>query len=296
MTQQVIALWEEAESHRMAGRLVDAERCFRAVDELLGGNSHPLDRLAQVLRDQGRLEEARAHAEQAIAGEPEEPVFHNTAAGIADALGDARRAESHYRRALLLAPGLGIWPALASLRSRSGDHLGAIKGYRCARVLMPDDIGLIFEDAVAHHGAGDIAEAARRYRAALDLAPGHGPTLRNLAVLASETGDESAARKWLRKAIVLAPASVELSRELGIKTLNNGEISRAFTMQRRVIRLGPSDRMSWGALSDAGRRLEVRYRYDGYPGRWPVRPCESYRRCQDRPPTATGCRRAGSRT
>jgi len=256
MTQQVIALWEEVEGHRAAGRLTDAERCFRAVDDLLGGNPHPRDRLAQVLREQERLEEAWDQAEQAVAGEPGEPVFHNTAAGIADALGDARRAEGHYRRALLLAPGLGLWPALASLRSRSGDHLGAIKIYRCARVLMPSDVGLIFEDAVAHHGAGDLAEAARRYRAVFKSAPGHEPTLRNLAVLASETVEEAAARDWLRKALVVAPASVELSRELGVKTLNNGEIARAFTMQRRVIQLGPSDLMSWGALSDAGRRLE----------------------------------------
>lgn len=256
MTQRIIALWNQAEGHQAAGRLADAERCFREVIDLTAGNPHPIDRLAQVLRGQGLLEEAWAHAERAVAGEPEEPVFHNTAAGIADVLGDARRAESHYRRALLLTPGLGLWPALASLRLRAGNHRGAIRDYRYARVLLPGDIGLMFEDALAHHGAGETAEAARRYRAVLDQAPGHGPTLRNLAVLASETGDEVAAATWLRKALILAPASVDLSRELGVKALNRGEVARAFAMHRRAIRLDPSDQMSWGALSDAGRRLE----------------------------------------
>jgi tetratricopeptide (TPR) repeat protein/SAM-dependent methyltransferase len=256
MSQQVIALWNEADGHQAAGRLAEAERCFRAVAELTGDNPHPLDRLAQVLRGQGRLEEAWAEASRAIAGEPMEPVFHNTAAGIADALGDAHRAENHYRRALLLAPELALWPSLASARLRAGNHHGAIEAYRNALVLIPGDIGLMFERAVAHHGAGETAEAACRYRAVLGQAPGHAPTLRNLAVLASEVGDEAAAMTWLRKALVADPASVALTREMGVKALNSGEVARAFTMHRRAIRLDPSESISWGALSDAGRRLD----------------------------------------
>lgn len=256
MSQQVIALWNEADGHQAAGRLAEAERCFRAVAELTDDNPHPLDRLAQVLRGQGRLEEAWAEALRAIAGEPTEPVFHNTAAGIADALGDPRRAESHYRRALLLAPELGLWPSLASARLRAGNHHGAIQAYRYALVLMPGDIGLMFERAVAQHGAGETTDAAHGYRAVLNQAPGHTPTLRNLAVLAGEAGNEVDAITWLRKALVIDPTSAALTRELGVKALNSGKVDRAFTMHRRAIRLDPSEPMSWGALSDAGRRLE----------------------------------------
>lgn len=255
MNQRIIALWNEGDTHQAAGRLVDAERCFLDVAERMQGNPHPLDRLAQVLRGQGRLEEALALSARAVAAAPEELVFHNTAAVIADEMGHSDQAEDHYRRALLLAPSFGLWASLASLRYRVSNHHEAARAYSHTLVVAPGDIGVMFEHAAAHQGAGNAVEASSRYRAVLGRAPGHGPSLRNLAVLASDAGDEVAATNWLRKALVIVPTSIDLLRELGVKAVNQGIVKRAFNLHRRAIQLDPDDPMSWAALSDAGRRL-----------------------------------------
>jgi tetratricopeptide (TPR) repeat protein/SAM-dependent methyltransferase len=255
MKQRIIALWNEGDGHQAAGRFADAERCFRDVAELMPDNPHPLDRIAQVLRDQGRLEEAWDVATRAVATGPGEPVFHNTAATIADVLGRADRAAVHYRRALLLAPGLGLWAPLASLYFRSGDYPGAACAYGRALALTSGDGALTFERAAALHRSGDAAAATRGYREALAEMPDHEPTFRNLAVLAREAGDAKEAEHWLRKALVIRPANADLLREFGVMALNRGDAARAFAVQRRVLRLTPDDAMSWGALSDAARRL-----------------------------------------
>lgn len=263
MNQRIIALWSEGEGHQAVGRLAEAERLFREVAELLPGNPHPLDRLAQVLCGLGRLEEASALAARAVAGAPLELVFHNTVATIADARGRTGQADSHFRRALILDPGIGLWPSLASLRFRAGAHRSAARAYRQALMVTPDDAGLMFEQAAALHGAGDTAEAYRGYHHVLARMSGHMPALRNLSVLASETGDEEAAENWLRRAVILVPMAMELLRELGVKALNRGDVARAFLLQRRTIRLDPDDALSWGALSDAGRRLVPQKRDSG---------------------------------
>ena len=250
-----MALWREGDAHQAAGRLADAERCFRAVAELTANNPHPLDRLAQVLRDQGRLDEAAEFAASAIAAEAGELVFHNTAATIAAARGEDGLAARCYRRALLINPSAGLWAPLASVLYRGGEHEPAARCYGQALVLAPGDLSLMFDLGASWQAARRHDDARVCYRNILRRAPGHAPTLRNLATLAADDGDIEAAETWLRKTLVLGPDQPAVLRQFSIHEINRDAVASAFRHRRQALRLDPSDAESWRAIADAGRRL-----------------------------------------
>jgi hypothetical protein len=85
--------------------------------------------LAEALRNQGRGAENREQIAGMLARDPEDALTHHSAGWAALQRGDHRAAESHFREALRISPGLE--PAreglLASFRSRSPFYRGYLR-------------------------------------------------------------------------------------------------------------------------------------------------------------------------
>jgi tetratricopeptide (TPR) repeat protein len=119
----------QAQAHYLMKDWADAERAARAGLAIDPENSTSANLLAEALRNQGRSAENREQIAGMLARDPEDALTHHSAGWAALQRGDHRAAESHFREALRLSPGLE--PAreglLASFRSRSPFYRGYLR-------------------------------------------------------------------------------------------------------------------------------------------------------------------------
>ncbi len=255
MDQRIVALWRQADADQSAGRFTEAEQGFRAIIGLTDGNPHPIDRLAQILRDQGRLEEAARHAADAVRAAPQELVFHNTMASIADRAGDLGLARKAYQRVLLIEPRVPAWTILGGVMHRSQDFAAAERNHGRALAIEPANPGVLLALGTAALATGDSDRAKVCFDNVLRGDPLHLIAMRNQAVLAADSGNQTDAETWLRRALVVSPGETPLLRQLGVHTLNRGDPNRAFKIHRWVVRLEPGSEESWLAMAGAGVSL-----------------------------------------
>lgn len=103
---------------------------FRATQDLLAR--------AKTATDAGRLEDARAAYEQAIAASPDSAFLYRELAAVERRSGATERAAEHLRRSVELDPGdARALAALGDLLVEQGDLVAALARYEAARALDP---------------------------------------------------------------------------------------------------------------------------------------------------------------
>ena len=106
---------------------------FRATQDLLAR--------AQSAMDAGRLEDARAAYEQAIAASPDSAFLYRELAAVERKGGDRDRAAEHLRRALELDPGdVRAQAVLGDLLEEQGDLVAALSMLEAARRADPSTV------------------------------------------------------------------------------------------------------------------------------------------------------------
>ena len=139
--------------------------------------------LAHVLKEQGRIEEAIAEYEEALAIYPDMARAHFQLANTLLGQNRIDAAIEHYRAAVETGPGFAAaWEALGNALIRKGDLPGALAHYRRNVELRPD---LAESHVVLAHLlriAGQLDAAVQEYEAAARLAP-HDPRWREAADL-----------------------------------------------------------------------------------------------------------------
>ena len=199
-------LFETGLKHHRAGRLAEAETCYRQVLErypdFVGAHSN----LGLVLLNQGKLNEAIAAIRRAIRFKPDSAEIHSI-------LGDAL--------------------------ARQGKLDEAVEACRCA-------IGLCPGYAEAHCNLGNalirqgkINEATAAYRRAIDIKPDFAAVHSNLgvALLKQSKLEESIAA--FREAIGIKPDSALAHSNLGLALQDQGRIDEAIIAYRRAINIDP---------------------------------------------------------
>lgn len=112
---------------------------FRATQDLLAR--------AKGATDAGRLEDARAAYEQAIAASPDSAFLYRELAAVERKSGASDRAIEHLRKSIELDPGdARAMASLGDLLAESGDVVAALSSYESARALDPTSVP---EDALA---------------------------------------------------------------------------------------------------------------------------------------------------
>lgn len=106
---------------------------FRATQDLLAR--------AKGATDAGRLEDARAAYEQAIAASPDSAFLYRELAAVERRSGASDRAIEHLRRALELEPAdARALAALGELLEERGDMVAALSSYEAARAADPASV------------------------------------------------------------------------------------------------------------------------------------------------------------
>jgi tetratricopeptide (TPR) repeat protein len=173
----------------------------------------------------GRIDEAVAHYERALALKPDHAEAHNNLGVALAALGRMDGAVAHYERALVLKPdyaeahnNLGI--TLAAL----GRIDSAVAHYERALILKPD-----YADARNNLGNALVAEgnldgAMAHYRRVLAISPNHAEAHNNLGHIFKTQGRFDDAMAHYGRAIANRPAYAEAHfNRAEIKTFRQGD-------------------------------------------------------------------------
>ena len=101
------------------------------------------------------------------------------------------------------------------------------------------DPQLVFEAALAHHGAGrrDAAEAAAKE--AIACQPSHAGAHHLLGIIAIQRGDHQKAIELLQQSIRLDPTAEQARNNLGIALAGLGRLDEAVASMRKAIELNP---------------------------------------------------------
>lgn len=176
-----IALFNQANLARSAGRLVDAERGYRDSLRIEPGFITAWNNLGTVLKDLRRTDEAMNCYRRALALKPDYAVAHNNLGVALTETGRHSEAAESCRRAIALEPGyFRAHYNLGKALHEAGRFDEAMSSYRRALAIEP-------KLAEAHNGladslqaVGQIDDCIKHYRCAIELNPANEKTVSSL--------------------------------------------------------------------------------------------------------------------
>ena len=211
------AAGNEAEARRnlgLAEGAPDAKPPFddpeMAAVEALRADEHHFLNLGKGLEAEGRLHEAIAAYERALALAPGMAAAHANLVGAHGRLGDFEKAAAHYAAARAIDERLeelhNNWGVVQAAKA---EPQAAAAAFRRALELNPQSAKAHANLGVALLELEDEASAARHFRAALASEPENRPALMNLGVIALKAGRPQEAAEHLEAALTGPPDGSE---------------------------------------------------------------------------------------
>jgi tetratricopeptide (TPR) repeat protein len=261
--------------HQRAGRIPEAEECYRRIIEIDPAHADAYRLLGVVARQTGKLESSEQLIRQAILCNPSVWIYHHDLGQTYELHGNIQRAIQSYRHALSLNPEnaesirrladllseageldeaaalferlLQMTPSdaeahydLGRLRKRRGDLQAAVNCYRSAINLRPNCFEIHFNLAAALFQVGMFEESAHSYQQALRLQPNDAEAHYSLGVALQESGKFEAAAESYANAIRLKADYAEAYSNLGIASAELGNLPMAINFLRYSLTLQPS--------------------------------------------------------
>lgn len=166
--------------------------------------------LGEILRGQGRIQEAAAHFEAAVRLQPKYPIAHNNLGLAWRALGRTEDAVGQHREALRLQPGYAeAWNNLGGDFAVAGRLPEAVAAYEEALRRKPDYAGAEGNLAYALFSLGRLPDAIAHYEAALRLKPDSPEVHNNLAAILVKIGRLDEAIEHYAEAVKLKPGYLD---------------------------------------------------------------------------------------
>lgn len=228
---------------RMAvGDLDGAAAALRRAAERAPSDPSPLINLAELSRQRGDLEVARAHLERALALRDSDGETWLAYGIVLAAQGAPRRTAARtaiLRAARLLPDAAGPWVAQGNLDLEEGRASDAANSYREALQRDAHHVTARTNLGVALARAGDRRGALAAFTEATQRAPNAGEAWNGLGAMHLAAGDLPAAVDALQRAMVLLPDDANPAMNLGLameRMQRWDEASRAF---REALRRAP---------------------------------------------------------
>lgn len=251
------------------GDSAQAVAAFERSLELAPDHGPTLAALAQLYREQGRLDEAQRRAEELLRLDPDHPVAQVVQAEIAMDRGDPQTARERYQSLLRAHPeATRLYGALAAVYRALGEPERAAA---YARRQGPG--GLTVEDpwlselrsllrgsrALVQRGteafeSRDFTSAVESFAAALELAPEDRSLRRNYAASLLQAGRIDAALEQYSRLLDEEPTDVETLFQQGRALTEAGDPEAAARSYRRALELAPDHLDSRFNLANLDRR------------------------------------------
>ncbi len=233
------------------GRLEEAVACYEQALALDPRHVIACSNLGFALQQLGRLDEAVSRLDQALALDPgrEEPYLF--LGQIAEARGDTATAMQRLREALRRRPDFGFaWQELCRLQFQTGDARQALQSARNGLRADPDSAMLHFYLGNLLYEQGEHREAAAAYRRALRAAPDLAQVHANLGQALLRLQETQDAAQALARALELDPELHEARFQLGQALQQLARFEEAAAAFEHVLQAHPDKLEAWYALSE----------------------------------------------
>jgi len=250
----------QAAARLRAGEPRAAEALYRRMLENDGENAEILHRLAVLVAESGRLEEAIQLLQRAAERQPGNALLLNS---LGDAYRQARKpaqAREVIRRALQIVPDYAeAFLNLGILHHEAAEFREAEECYRQAIVLKPKLVFAHSNLAELFRVTGRLVEARRSCLNAIDLDPTFAPAYSHLGNTQRMLGQMDEAVASCRKALELAPTMTDAHNNLAVALHQRGRHEEAEAHFLRAIALKPDFALAYknlGGMYHAIGRLE----------------------------------------
>ncbi|WP_442807629.1 tetratricopeptide repeat protein [Trinickia soli] len=249
------------------GRLVDAERDYRAAIEADPVHTDALHLLGVLRHQQGRHEEAADLVSRAVALRPDDAALQLNLGNALKALGRLDGAIERFRNALTLAPEFPLAHYnLGNAYAQAGRHEDAVDAFEKSLRLQPNDASTFNNLGNALHALGRSDEAIAAFSRALALRPGHAGAHNNLGMAFAALARPDDAVAQFRAALAAEPRYVAAHFNLG-NTLDavgrHDEAVEAFAAALALQPAFPPALLGLGnALAALGRHAEAIARFE----------------------------------
>ena len=268
------AVFRQGFAHHQAGRLQQADACYRQALALDPAHVDSLHLIGVIAHDLGQNEVAVEAIGRAVALRPLHPAAQYNLGNALRDLGRVAEAEVAYRQALQLHPDLAeAHYNLGNLRLAADRPAEAERDYRAAIRLRPDQ-------PVWHYNLGNTLRALFRaedavacYRAALSHKPDYPEALNNLGNALRDLDRPAAAEACYRDALRVQPGFIDAQANLAVLLGTGDRYDEAEQACRAVLRLAPDHAVAQANLGAlllrAGRLMEA---WPHYEARWRIGP------------------------
>ncbi|CAE7270298.1 Ogt [Symbiodinium sp. CCMP2456] len=242
------ALQRQGESAQDPKSFQEAEEVFRAALSL-ATTAKPHLRLANLLQQQQRFEEAAHHFRSGLAITPNNAPAQFSLGLVEEARGNWSGAKAEYLKAVRLAPGhLPVRRYFAKFLRKHADFTEAAEGLQSLLEIDPTDKVLHMELAEMMAQDGNLLQAENGYRNALALDPGLESAHTKLGIVQRQLGKLADARGSLETALALNPADAGICTQLGVVHKLSGDLASAAASYQQAIDLNPEHAAAYGNL------------------------------------------------
>jgi tetratricopeptide (TPR) repeat protein len=244
-----------ARIHAREGRLDEAVAEF---EKALALNQHDADSLlglAGIASMRGNRPRAEHLTQVALASNPDFPPALAQLAGLRRDAGDLDEAIRLYREALKLddaSPGLYL--GLGDCLERAGQYAEAETAFRRVISLDPDSFEAYYNLGVSTSQQGRLDEAVANYEKALALDPKHplyAAALNNLGTVQLDRGNEAQAIARWEEAVAASPTQLEARYNLASQYLDQGRLDDAIPLLEQAASLAPNHELVHARLGRA---------------------------------------------
>ncbi|MFW6066485.1 MAG: tetratricopeptide repeat protein [Planctomycetota bacterium] len=188
--------------------------------------------------------------EKTLQGLASDPKLHLSAGRAAMERGDVSAALRRFRRATRLAPqDADTWRHLALAQTAADEHSGSVESYRRVLELSPQDRTARYNLAVALSRLGRLGEAERAYSLLVADHPDFVEGRYNLAVLLQSRGRRGEALKHWRKVAERKPDLASAHAAIGELLTDLGRDAEAMDAFARAAKCGPESPTAWANLA-----------------------------------------------
>ncbi len=192
--------------HHKQGRLLDAERVYRALLDAEPLHQDALHLLGVAALQNGRRAESLELIRRAIDVDGCQPAFYNSLGAVHQALGDLPAAVTAYQRSIALdMDNADAHRNLGLVLRATGRLAEAVAAMRRAVMLAPKNPVMLNSLGVSLRSVGEIAESIDCYRRALAIREEYWDAHSNLGNVLKEQCCTDEAIAHYRRAIELAP-------------------------------------------------------------------------------------------
>lgn len=232
------------------GRLEEASASFEralALDPDLAEAHH---NLGTVLLETGHRELAVERYRRATAANPGYAEAHESLGGVLLELGRIEEAVASYRRALEIRPAsVCAWHNLANALAGLGRIDDALVAYRRALALEPNSAELHNNLGSLLRGCGHLEEAVACFSRSIDLAPDFAEAHANMGLAQRLQSRPHEARASCLRALELKPDFAPALTTLAESHADTGDFAGAERLFRRAVAVDRDSPEAWAGMS-----------------------------------------------